>query len=168
MGINFEVPETGSTFQENAIIKATSYADRSGILTLSDDSGLEVEALAGEPGVFSSRYAGNNATDSDRINLLLHNLGGVLPSKRHARFKCVVALAQPGEAAEVVTGTCCGTIAMSPRGDNGFGYDPVFLLNGVDRTMAELTQGEKNLLSHRGKAIKKVIPTLKFLVSEEI
>ncbi len=160
VGIDFEVPETGSTFEKNAEIKATAYLERSGLLTLADDSGLEVRALGGEPGVYSSRYAGEGATDAQRIALLLQNLDNIPEGRRQARFRCAIALAPPRGPAELFTGECPGTITRSPRGDNGFGYDPVFLLDGSDRTMAELSRDEKGRISHRSRTLRKVIPEL--------
>ncbi len=161
VGIGDEVPETGATFEENAVLKATGYAAMSGMWTIADDSGLEVKALGGEPGVRSARYAGEGATDAQRIALLLQNLENVSEGKRQARFRCVIALARPGEAPELFHGECRGSIARSPRGSAGFGYDPVFLLPELGRTMAELNDGEKAAVSHRGLAAKAAAEALR-------
>ncbi|MDD5398649.1 MAG: XTP/dITP diphosphatase [Dehalococcoidia bacterium] len=151
-GISCEAEESYNTFEENARHKAAFYAKLGGLLTLADDSGLEVDALGGEPGVRSSRYAGDNATDQDRVNFLLNKLKDVSQSKRTARFRCVIAVARPGGAVETVEGTCEGYIAMEPRGNNGFGYDPVFFLPEYGKTIAELAPEIKNRISHRGRA----------------
>ncbi len=165
VGIDFDVDETGSTFEENATLKAAAYARMSRMLTLSDDSGLEVDALNGEPGVRSSRYAGEGATDADRIAFLLRKLNnsGVPPADWTARFRCVVALASPKRLIGLHSGECAGRIVEIPRGDNGFGYDPVFLLTDRRKTMAELTTEEKNGVSHRSKATRKAAGALKGL-----
>ena len=151
-GIGREADESYNTFEENARHKAAFYAELGRLLTLADDSGLEVDALGGEPGVRSSRYAGDNATDADRVDFLLNKLKGVPQLKRTARFRCVIAVAHPGGAIETVEGTCEGYIAMEPRGSNGFGYDPVFFLPEYGRTIAELSPEIKNRISHRGRA----------------
>jgi XTP/dITP diphosphohydrolase len=153
VGIAHDVDETGSTLEENATLKAETYASLSGLSTLADDSGLEVEALGGEPGVRSARYAGEGANDQDRIDLLLKNLADK-PQPWNARFRCVVAIARPGELVELHSGECLGVIITEPRGTNGFGYDPVFLIPKVSKTIAELTSLEKNLLSHRSVAAR--------------
>ncbi len=167
VGIDFEVPETGSTFEENASIKVETYAGMSGLLTLADDSGLEVEALGGEPGVYSSRYAGEGATDAQRIALLLENLENIPDGRRQARFRCAIALAPTGGPVGLFNGECLGTITRTPRGDNGFGYDPVFLLDGTDRTMAELSRDEKGRISHRSRALRNALPALKSIASRK-
>lgn len=154
VGIELDVDETGSTLEENATLKAETYARLSGLPTLADDSGLAVEALGGAPGVHSARYAGEGATDEDRIALLLKNLADY-PQPWTARFRCVAAIVRPGQAAELYSGECRGEIITLPRGDNGFGYDPVFLITREGKTMAELTSDEKNRLSHRGAAAGK-------------
>jgi len=148
--------EEGRTFEENATSKAVTLARWSGIPSLADDSGLEVEALGGAPGVWSSRYAGEEGNDAANIDLLLRELEGVPPEKRKARFVCVLALAGPGGEIMVVRETCDGSIAGEPRGTGGFGYDPVFIPEGEERTMAQLTLPEKNRISHRGKALRKL------------
>jgi XTP/dITP diphosphohydrolase len=154
-GITADVAEVGATFEENATLKATTMASISCLLTLADDSGLEVEALGGEPGVRSSRFAGENATDADRIALLLAKLKDVPEIQRLAQFRCVIAIAEPGGRVELCTGACPGIIITEPRGANGFGYDPVFYLPELGKTMAELTLGEKNRISHRAQAAEQ-------------
>jgi XTP/dITP diphosphohydrolase len=154
-GITTEVAETGKTFGENAALKATALARESGLLTLADDSGLEVDALGGEPGVLSHRYAGDNATDDDRVNFLLQKLEGVPEEKRTARFRCVIAIAAPDGDVELFSGECPGIITTSPRGYNGFGYDPIFYVPEFDKTMAELPPEVKNKISHRARSAEK-------------
>jgi len=154
-GISREADESYNTFEENARHKAAFYAELGGLLTLADDSGLEVDALNGEPGVRSSRYAGDNATDADRVSYLLDKLKDIPQQKRRARFRCVIAVARPGGPVETVEGVCDGYIAMEPRGRNGFGYDPVFYLPEYGRTIAELSPETKNRISHRGRAAVK-------------
>lgn len=150
--LDLDPEETGSTFEENAQIKAEAFARASGLPSLADDSGLEVDALNGEPGVHSKRYAGPDATDADRIARLLRKLEGVPDDRRTARFRCVMALATPQGTVGTVDGTCEGRIAHAPQGNNGFGYDPIFYLPQLSRTMAELSSEEKNAISHRGRA----------------
>ena len=157
-GISDEVPETGSTLEENAALKATGYARLSGMLTLADDSGLEVDALGGEPGVRSARYAPGSS--QDRIDLLLRNLEGVGSADMSARFRCVIAITAPGESPRFHEGVCEGRIVHDQRGVGGFGYDPVFLVPELGRTMAELTPEEKNRVSHRGIAARKAAAAL--------
>ena len=153
VGIGVDVEETGATLEENAALKATAYARLAGLRTLADDSGLEVDALGGAPGVYSARYAGPDATDGERIAKLLGNLA-CHPQPWTARFRCVIAVAEPDGGAALYEGACEGVIISAPRGDNGFGYDPVFLLPEYNRTMAELTDAEKNAVSHRGIAAR--------------
>jgi len=155
-GIRQEADESFNTFEENARHKAAFYAELGGLLTLADDSGLEVDALNGEPGVRSSRYAGDNATDADRVDFLLNKLKSIPRQKRRARFRCVIAVARPGGQIETVEGACDGYIATEPRGHNGFGYDPVFYLPDYDKTIAELPPEIKNRISHRGRAAVKM------------
>lgn len=152
IGIETVIEETGSTFRENALLKARGCAEMAGLWTLADDSGLEVDALDGAPGIYSSRYAGPGATDAANVGLLLERLAGVPPDRRAARFRCVIALVSPNGRAWTCEGTCEGTIAAAPRGTNGFGYDPVFYLPGRGKTMAELSTEEKNRISHRAEA----------------
>ena len=152
-GIPDAVEETGATIEENAVIKARGYAEMSGLLTIADDSGLDVDALGGEPGPRSARYAGVGVSDGERNRLLLSKLEGVLEAMRGARFRCVIAVTGPGRPVETVQGTCEGVIARAPRGRNGFGYDPIFYLPELKLHMAELPLEQKNRISHRGKAM---------------
>ncbi len=154
-GISREAEENYTTFEENARAKAEFYAALSGLLTLADDSGLEVDALGGEPGVRSSRYAGDNAADAERVSFLLNKLRDIPQDMRQARFKCVIAIAQPGKLTQTTEGICVGRIALEPKGDNGFGYDPIFFLPEYNKTVAELPPDVKNLISHRGRAAEK-------------
>jgi XTP/dITP diphosphohydrolase len=162
-GITYDVEETGYTFSENAAHKAREYARISGLLTLADDSGLEVDALQGEPGVHSARYAGAGATDQDRYQLLLERLDGVPWEQRSARFRCAVAVAQPGGEIYTSEGVCEGVIAFAPQGEHGFGYDPVFFLPEHGKTMAQLLPEVKNVISHRARAARGMA-----LILEEI
>lgn len=149
-----EVEETGETFADNASIKAAAYARQTGAWTLSDDSGLEVEALAGAPGVYSARYAGESASDRERIELLLSNLARTADALRRARFVCAVALADPaGRVIHLSEGVCEGRIIESPRGELGFGYDPVFVPEGYEQTFGELSSEVKQAISHRARAL---------------
>lgn len=152
VGITTDVDETGQTFEENARLKATVYGQASGVLTLADDSGLEVEALGGAPGVYSARYAGKGATDADRYRKLLAALVGVPWEKRAARFRCVIALVWPDGRLETFDGQCNGVISFEPKGTNGFGFDPVFYMPEHGCTMAELPDQVKNRVSHRARA----------------
>ena len=160
-GIEEDIKETGSTLEENAVLKATAYSRLSGLSTLADDSGLEVDALGGGPGPMSSRHAGEQATDAQRIDLLRHKLAGIQEELREARFRCVIAVAWPSEPVKLYTGECHGRIISQPRGSSGFGYDPVFLLPELGKTMAELSAQEKNRVSHRSTAARKVAAALK-------
>lgn len=155
VGLELEVDETGQTYAENATMKAEAYARASGLVTLADDSGIEVDALGGRPGPFSARYAGPDRTDAERVQALLAELAGVPDEERGARFRCVIALADPAGRVELVEGTVEGRIAHEPRGENGFGYDPIFLLPERGMTTAELPPEEKNAVSHRGVAARK-------------
>jgi len=159
-GIDFEVPETGSTFADNAMQKAQRYARASGLLTLADDSGLEVDALGGEPGVFSARYAGPGASDEQRYRLLLERMKGVLWEDRTARFRCVTAVAEPRGETYTAEGVCEGVIALAPEGEHGFGYDPIFYLPEHGQTMAQLAPEVKNRISHRARAARGIKPIL--------
>jgi XTP/dITP diphosphohydrolase len=154
LGISEDVEETGATFAENARLKAEFYAARSGLLALADDSGLEVVALGGEPGVMSHRYAGPNATDADRNALLLKKLEGVPFHARLARFVCAIALARADGVVEEVEGVLPGVIELAPRGANGFGYDPLFYVLDEHATLAELPLDRKNQISHRALAAR--------------
>ena len=155
LGIDDRVKEIGYTLEENAALKATTFAARSHLLSLADDSSLEVAALDGEPGVFSSRYAGENANDDDRINFLLSKLEEIPKEKRQAKFRCVIAIASPQGRIDLCSGECKGFILFTPSGKEGFGYDPVFYLPQLGKTMAELSLTEKNRISHRGRAAAK-------------
>ncbi len=152
VGIRDEVEETGATFLENARLKAETYARASGMLTLADDSGLEVDALGGEPGVHSKRYAGENKSDAERIEFLLAKLREVPREKRSARFRCTIVIVDANNNEWTSDGMCEGEIGFAPRGTNGFGYDPIFILRETGTTMAELSSEEKNRLSHRAHA----------------
>ncbi len=150
--IDYDVEETGATFTENAVLKAKTYAHLSGLWTWSDDSGLEVDALDGRPGVYSARYAGPNATDQDRYQKLLVELRQRPDQPRTARFRCVIALALPNGEIHTIDDTLEGVISAQPSGEHGFGYDPVFFIPELGKTMAELPADQKNRISHRGKA----------------
>ena len=160
-GIALEVEETGATFEENAAIKARAFAKASGLMALADDSGLEVDALGGEPGPLSARYAGPDASDEDRVRYLLSKLESIKWDMRGARFRSVIAVAKPEGTLELFEGTCEGVIALSPKGAGGFGYDPVFYVPSLGKLMAELTMEEKNGISHRGSAARKAVEYLK-------
>lgn len=153
LGLTLEVAETGGTYAENAALKAAAFAEASERVALADDSGLEVDALNGEPGIRSKRYAPQpGATDADRRAYLLENLAGA-PRPWTARFRAVVAVVTPGEAARFAEGVCEGQIIPEERGTNGFGYDPIFFISEKGLTMAELGDAEKNRISHRGRAV---------------
>jgi len=161
LGLSLEIAETGDTYAVNAALKATAFARLSGLLALADDSGLEVDALGGLPGVRSARFSPlPGATDADRRSYLLQELAGKAPPWK-ARFHCTVALADPAGEVVFFDGDCRGEIIPTERGTNGFGYDPIFLLPGLGRTMAELSMDEKNQLSHRARAVRAAIPTLR-------
>ena len=162
-GITTVVSEVGETMEENARLKATLLADKSRLLALADDSGLAVDALGGEPGLLSARYAGENASDKDRVSYLLSRLKGVPWQKRSACFRCVIAIATPDGEVEFCSGECRGMITLDPRGEQGFGYDPIFYLPELDKTMAELPSEMKNQISHRGQAARKVYQVLERL-----
>ncbi len=160
-GITTIVDETGTSFEENSRLKATVLATESHLLTIADDSGLEVDALNGEPGYLSARYAGKNASARDRVDFLLARLKDVPWEKRTARFRCVIALATPWGEVEFCSGECRGYITFESRGKYGFGYDPVFYLPELDMTMSELPLSLKNRISHRGQAARKAADILK-------
>ncbi len=151
-----QIPEPFATFRENAVHKARTAARLSDAWALGEDSGLEVDALGGRPGVYSARFAGQGRPDAERVALLLRLLANVPPERRTARFRCAVALASPAGRLGTWEGRSEGRIAEAPRGEGGFGYDPVFLAAGMDRTNAELSREEKNCLSHRGEAMRKL------------
>ena len=160
VGIDIEVEEKGTTFEENAVLKATKYCELSGLTTLADDSGLEVEVLGGKPGIYSARYAGPLATDKDRIDLLTSTLNQIGGRNFQAKFKCAVAVAGPNGTLLISEGECAGLIIRKPRGSNGFGYDPIFLIPELGRTMAELDRDEKNMFSHRAIACRNIVSKL--------
>jgi XTP/dITP diphosphohydrolase len=166
MGINLDVEESGENYKENAIIKATTYANLSGRLTLADDSGLEVDILNGRPGVRTARFGGPNLSAVERYRYLLTLMEKIPEGQRSARFKCVIALASPGALVGISQGICDGAIASSPRGSAGFGYDPIFFLPNLGKTMAELTSKEKHKVSHRGLAVANIKPILETVLSE--
>jgi len=158
-----EIPETGDTFTDNALIKARWVFSRKGIWTLGDDSGLEVDYLGGRPGVYSARYAGEGATDLMNLEKLLDELKGVPREKRTARFCCVMVLMIGADTWHISEGRCEGWIGFTPYGDKGFGYDPVFIPDGFTKTFAEISSEEKHEISHRGRALdqlKKYLGTL--------
>jgi XTP/dITP diphosphohydrolase len=163
IGISLDIDESGSTYEDNARLKAETLAKASNIVSLADDSGLEVDFLGGEPGIRSARYAGEVASDADRVKFLLNKLQGVPWNRRTARFRCVIALAVPDGRTGFCSGICEGIIALAPQGNLGFGYDPVFYFPELDRTMAELTMEIKNSVSHRGRAAAQVPEALKKL-----
>ena len=154
------VAETGATFLENALLKARGYAAWSGLAAVADDSGLEVDALGGAPGVRSARYAGEGAGDRANLDKLLAELAGVPPERRGARFRCAAVLADPGVGEWTAEGTWEGRLLEAPRGTGGFGYDPVFLPDGWDRTSAEVDQATKDAASHRGRAFRALRPAI--------
>ena len=164
VGITHDVEETGTTFAENAILKARAYAEMSGLLTWSDDSGLEVDALDGRPGVYSARYGGPGLTSEDRYKLLLEELRDHPRARWTARFRCVVALVLPNGELHMVDDTLEGIITDQPSGNHGFGYDPVFYLPDYQATLAELSPQIKNEISHRGKASRHAKQLLRQLL----
>jgi len=151
-----DVEETGSTFEENAKIKAETISKKLNKMVIADDSGLEVDALEGRPGVYSARYAGPIKNDEDNIDKVLEELTGVPENERTARFRCVLAIAQPGKETVTFAGSCEGQILTERRGTNGFGYDPIFFVTEKGKAMAELLPEEKNKISHRANAIQKL------------
>ncbi len=160
LGLRLEVDETGDSYAANALLKAQAYAAASGLPVLADDSGLEVDALAGQPGIRSARYGGPGLTDEQRVALLMDRLATVPSAARTARFRCALALQEPGGRLWQADGTVEGVITTEPRGENGFGYDPIFLLPELGRTAAELTEEEKNRLSHRARALAALLALL--------
>lgn len=163
-----EVEEDGTTCEANALKKARRMASATGLPSVADDTGLEVDALGGRPGVFAARYAGGNATYEDNCRKLLKELEGVPSARRTARFVTVAALAMPGRRSQVATGTLAGVIAEKCVGSQGFGYDPVFFVSELGRTLAELTADEKNRISHRAKAFRSMADILRPLVSKKL
>ena len=161
-----EAEETGETFVENAALKAQSYARQTGILALADDSGLEVAALGGAPGIYSARYAGENVSDETRIEKLLKEISRTGNNNRAARFVCAIAIADGnGEIIFTAEDYCEGVIAFEPRGRNGFGYDPVFIPIGFDQTFGEMPETVKRKISHRARALTKIIRYLRDFIA---
>jgi XTP/dITP diphosphohydrolase len=162
-----EAVESGQTFADNATIKAIHYSTLSGLFTLSDDSGLAVDALGGAPGVYSARYAGTQATYAERMSRLLGELANAGDQERRARFVCVIALAEPETGAvETFEGRCEGRIAYAPRGTGGFGYDPIFIPEGHEQTFGELPDEIKQNISHRARALSKAVSFLRGRLSD--
>ena len=153
---NIEIRETGSSFDENALMKAKVVAKRVGLPAMADDSGLEVQALKGEPGIFTARYAGQHAADEDNIKKLLNKLRDVPSDQRQARFVCSLALVFPDGKIFLKKGILEGFITLKPRGTEGFGYDPVFFVPALGKTLSEVSADEKNRISHRAKALEKI------------
>ncbi len=159
--------ETGRTFAENALLKAAHAAEATRLPAVADDSGLEVDALNGEPGIRSARYVGEDATDQDRCEKVLTLLRDTPDDRRTARFRCAAACAEPSGVTLLAEGTCEGRIAHEPRGFGGFGYDPIFVPEGESRTMAQLTPEEKHAISHRGRAFRELARLLRERVAQE-
>ena len=151
-GVNLDVEETGTTFEENSLLKAHAVMEASGMPAIADDSGLCVDCLGGAPGVYSARYGGEGLDDTARYKLLLENMRGQMP--RTAKFVSVITCCFPNGDVITARGECPGTIAFAPMGEGGFGYDPVFFIPGLKKTFAQLTAEEKNAISHRGKALE--------------
>lgn len=166
VNIQHEVEETGDTFEENAILKAEEYGRMAGIVTLADDSGIEVDALDGAPGVLSARYGGEELDDQGRNALLLKNLANLPDSKLTARFRCVVALSRPKQETVTFCGSVEGFITRRPRGINGFGYDPLFYFPPKRKTLAQISAEEKHAVSHRGKAVYKAVDYLLEMIQD--
>jgi XTP/dITP diphosphohydrolase len=160
-----EIKEDGKNFTENALKKARFYSKYFGMLTIADDSGLEVDSLKGLPGIYSARYAGEGASSQANNQKLLRELQGVPFSKRGARFKCALAMVSPDGKEAIAEGSCKGSIGFREKGKRGFGYDPLFILPTYRRTMAELSLKEKNKMSHRGKALRKIKKIIKVFMS---
>jgi XTP/dITP diphosphohydrolase len=154
LGLDVRIRETGSTFAENAVLKAIAYTEASGLPVLADDSGLEIDTLDGEPGIYSSRWAGEDVSYPERFRMLFERLAGVPEASRTARYRCAVAIARPAPCGlyNVAEGTLEGRITSVPAGDRGFGYDPIFLVPDLNRTVAQITAEEKHRISHRGRA----------------
>ena len=159
-----DVPETGATFEENALLKARAIADYTGLPAVADDSGLCVDALSGMPGVLSARWAGGHGDDKANLELVLAQVADVPGTRLGARFVCAAALVVPGPREWVVTGQVEGRLVRAPRGSGGFGYDPIFLPDGFDQTTAEMTAEAKDAISHRGRAFRALTPFISRLV----
>ncbi len=166
LGLEIHVEEIGQSYAENATIKAVEYARASGLTALADDSGLEVDALGGRPGHLSARYGGPDRTDEERVQALLRELAGVPDEQRTARFRAVIAIAEPAGRLELVEGTVEGRIGHEPRGEDGFGYDPIFFLPDRGATAAELPPDEKDAVSHRGAAARNARRVLERMLRE--
>ncbi len=160
LGLEMKVEETGTTFAENAVLKAESLGKLSGKMTFADDSGLEIDAMGGEPGIYSSRFGGEDSTYPEKFALIYDRLKDVPFEKRTARFRCAIALYIPGEETRVFEGKVEGIIANAPKGSNGFGYDPIFFVPEYGKCMAELDPDIKNQISHRANAIKLLVEYL--------
>lgn len=154
-------PEQGATYRENAISKAITVATQTGQWAVGDDSGLEVDALYGKPGLYSARFAGEGVSDASNRKKVLELLGDLPDGKRTARFICTIAVSNPEGVAWVVEGVCLGRITSHERGQGGFGYDPIFWVDACGKTMAEISQAEKNSVSHRGRAVRAAVEKLK-------
>ena len=157
---DMDVEETGNTFEENALIKAKALSERLQTMVIADDSGLEIDALDGRPGIYSARYAGEEKSDEANIDKVLEELNDVEDSDRTARFVCAIAVVSPNLEPLTVRGTCEGVIAKERKGTNGFGYDPIFYVPSENKMMAELSSDEKGAISHRGNALKKLSENL--------
>jgi XTP/dITP diphosphohydrolase len=167
LNLDYQVNEGGTSYLENASTKAQSWCQKTGIATLADDSGLEVDVLDGAPGLYSHRFTGNfHASDVERRRYLIKRLQDI-PGPWHAHFICVMAMVIPGQKLITVTGRCFGQIIAEERGSNGFGYDPIFLVEGTGKTMAELSLQEKNRLSHRARALQAIRPKIIDLLQPE-
>jgi len=166
LNLELEVVENGMTYAENARLKALAFSRASGLITLADDSGLEVDVLGGEPGIQSARYAGEGADDRDRVAKLLTRLQDVPWEKRTAHFRCVIAVAAPNDRVDYAEGSCDGIITFEPKGASGFGYDPVFYFPEYGKTMAELSMELKNRISHRGRAAVAALPVIERMLKE--
>jgi XTP/dITP diphosphohydrolase len=162
--LTLEVVESGDTYEANAELKARAFGRASGLLTLADDSGLEVDALNGAPGIHSARYAGSQATDSNKVDYLLAKLKGLPEAGRSARFRCVIAIAKTDGQVLFCSGKCEGRITEVAHGELGFGYDPVFFFPELGKTMAELPEEVKNRISHRGNAAREAVKILQNLI----
>ena len=163
---DMDIEETGTTFEENALLKATALANHLQTMVIADDSGLEIDALDGRPGIYSARYAGEEKSDEANIDKVLEELKDVKESERSARFVCAIAVASPTSEPFTVRGTCEGFIAQERKGTNGFGYDPIFFVPAENKMMAELTAEEKGAISHRGNALQLLAANLDDLVGK--
>ncbi|MCH4827825.1 MAG: XTP/dITP diphosphatase [Planococcus sp. (in: firmicutes)] len=164
---DMDVEETGVTFEENAILKAEAVSKELNIPVISDDSGLEIDALNGEPGVYSARYAGGEKSDNANIDKVLEKLASVAENERTARFRCVLAVAAPGQQTQTFSGSCEGRILDTRQGENGFGYDPIFYVPNLEKAMAELLPHEKAAISHRGNALRELKHSMPNWLSEQ-